>query len=74
MHKLTTASGGVHRGGTAGYFSKVLNSPSLGGNQWDLLQIKGLFGIINEEKDFAVVLNFFFVKSSLQMMLCWYPC
>lgn len=60
MHKLARASGGVHRGGTAGYFPKVLNSPSLGGNQWDLLYIKGLFGIINEEKDFAVVLNFFF--------------
>lgn len=47
-------------GGTAGHFSNVLNSPNSGGNQWDLLHIKGLFGIINEEKDFAEVLNFFF--------------
>lgn len=47
---------------TEGHSWKVLNSPRLGGNQWDLLHIKGLFGIINEEKDFAELLNYLFFK------------
>lgn len=60
MHKLTRAGGVCAERGTAGHFSKLLNSASSGGSQWDLLHIKGLFGIIYEEKDFAEVLNYFF--------------
>lgn len=50
MHKLTRAGGVCAERGTAGHFSKLLNSASSGGSQWDLLHIKGLFGIIHEER------------------------
>lgn len=59
MRKLTRACGCVCKGENCRRFLKGLEF-SLGRNQWDLLHINGLFGIINEENYFAEILNYFF--------------